>query len=475
MEKDNLRISVRVVCIVFLIGLLIYSLIRSYPLFGLTINLSEKELSDLSPGARVKKVLASGSEVKKQVDDSIYFTTKSDGFDKAKVKLILINGNPDQEIHLGYKDQNVWHYKTKPLYLPLIENLRWNNVNAYSPTLYQKKNNINSFEEFIKNPPQDKVVGTYYLSEDYTRKVLDGYAPKTTTTKIDVPLRGSHTFYTFLQNEKFSLKVNKQDLNWYEGADKLKIIVSKDGKVLNEKIVPDDGITDTSRKLLKTQSESIEYKGGYPENGLYKIQLVGNSDIIIKSIESSFSLLAFQSPIYTVTKSDVYSSALTSVNSNIIYTDARNINFQTYHSVSLQKVKVNGEMVDVNEVAKDFLYDSQKNRNQIEIPKGDIIVSGTGYFSFAKDQFFTPYIYKNYEVKGKDDLEKVDYLLTDYTKTFNLDGGWKQAEMEFDLRDAVYDKGKLSWIIRAPGLKENGNSILIKDIEVTLEKEPVIR
>ncbi len=475
MEKDNLRNTVRAICIVLLSGIVIYSLSGNYPIFGQTINLTEKELSDLTPGARVKKVLASDTEIKKQVDDTIYFTTKSEGFDKAKIKLTFIDGNPDQDIHMGYKDQKVWHYKTSPLYLPLIENLRWDRVNVYSPTLYQKNNGISSFEEFIENPPQDKVVGTYYLTGDYSRKILDGYAPKTTNTTIDVPLRGSHTFYTFIQNEPFSLKISKQDLNWYEGADTLKIIVSKDGEVVNEKVIPDDGIVDTSKKIKSPQSETIEYKGGFPENGLYKIQLITNGDTIIKSIESSFHLLVFQSPIYPISASEVYSSKINSGSLNTLFTDANKLNYQTFHGTSLQKIKVNNTEVDINEVNKLIEYISAKNRNQIDIPKGDIVVSGAGYFSFATDQFFTPYIYKRYEVKGLEDLEKINFLLTDYVKPFNLDGGWKQSELEFDLSDAVYDKGKLSWIIRAPGLKEKGNTILIKDIEVTLEKSPIIK
>jgi hypothetical protein len=475
MQVDKLRLAVRSVCltILFLIGG--FSVFKNYPLFGVTVNLTERELSDLTPGARVKKVLASDSEVKKQVEDLIYFTTKSKGYDKATVRISFLSGGLDQEVHLGFKDQRVWHYKTKPVYLPLLENLKWQRVNFYSPTLYQKEGTAVSFEEFIKNPPTDKVVGTYYLSESYARENLDGYKPKSERTKIDVPLRGSHSFFTYVQDEPFFLKVGKQDLNWYDGADRVRIVVTKDGKILQEKTIADDGINNASQQFKDIQYETLEYVGGNAPNGLYRVQIIASADSIIKYIESSFSLMSFQGPIFAISGSDAYNPELAKGSPNTLYTDALKLTFRTSHSAAFQKIKINNDEIDISEVDKDFTYDSKSSdRNVIQIPEGDVFVDGVGYFSFATDQFFTPFIYKKYEVKGKDDLEKIDYLLTDYVKPFNMAEGWREAELTFDIKDAFYDKDKLSWIIRAPGLKTNGNSVLIKDIEVTLEKEPII-
>ncbi len=454
-------------------GIFVYVVIRNYPIFGSTIELKEKEISALTPGSRIKKVLRSDSVVQKQLEDLIYFTTKSVGYDKAKVRVTYINGNLDQDILLGFKDKNDWHYKTKPVYLSLVDKIDWYRTDISTPALYQKVKTFNSFDEFIKNPPQDKVVGTYYLEDNYSEKTLDGYSPKHIPTKLEVPLRGSHTFYTYINSEPFTLKVSKQDLNWYEGEDKVKIQVSKNGKILTDKTIPDDGITDRSQKFKPPQSDEIKYEGGNPENGLYKINLIGGTDTIIKSIESSFSLLAFQGPIYLVSGSPAYNGSLVNGPPNVLFTDANKLTFRTFHTSSLQKIEVNGELVDINEADKDFEHNTGTNRNEIKIPTGDVIVNGPGYFSFAKEQFFTPYIYKKFEVKGKEDLDKVDYLLTDYVKPFNLDDDWRQSEIEFDLKDAIYTKDKLSWIIRAPGLKEKGNSILIKEIEVTLEKDPI--
>lgn len=475
MQEDKLRLAVRGICLTILFIIGTFSVFKNYPLFGVTVALTERELSDLTPGSRVKKVLASDSEVKKQVEDLIYFTTKSKGYDKATVRISFLSGGPDQDVHLGFKDQSVWHYKTKPVYLPLLENLKWERVNFYSPTLYQKEGTAVSFEEFIKNPPTDEVVGTYYLSDSYARENLDGYKPKSDRTKIEVPLRGSHSFFTFLQDEPFFLKVGKQDLNWYDGADNVRIVVTKDGKILQEKTIADDGARNASQQFKDIQYETLEYVGGNAPNGLYRVQIIASADSIIKSIESSFSLLSFQGPIFAISGSEAYSPELAKGSPSTIYTDAVKLNLRTSHSTAFQKVKVNDEEIDISEVDKDITYDFQSSaRNIVRIPNGDVVVDGAGYFSFATDQFFTPFIYKKYEVKGKGDLEKIDYLLTDYMKPFNMTEGWREAELTFDIKDAVYDKDKLSWIIRAPGLKANGNSVLIKDIEVTLEKEPII-
>ena len=116
----NLRLLVRFVSIFILIVVLGFIVSRNFPLFGLTINLEERDISDLTPDSRVSKVLSSGSEVKKQVEDLIYFTTESEGFDKAIVRMTFLAGNSDQDLHLGFKDRPEWHYKTKPVFLPLL-------------------------------------------------------------------------------------------------------------------------------------------------------------------------------------------------------------------------------------------------------------------------------------------------------------------------------------------------------------------
>lgn len=475
MPTERLRLFVRLIMLLIFAIIGVYVVYSNYPLYGVTINLEEKYISDLVPGARVKKVLASNTEVNKQVEDAIYFTTESDGYDSAIVKLTFLNGSPDQEIYLGFKDRAEWHYKTKPLFLPLLENLDWYKTNIEPPVFYQKIKKYISFEDFLKKPPETEVVGSYFLENSYARESLEGYKPSEKPTKINVPLRGTHTFYTYLQHEPFSIKVEKQDLNWYEGEDILKIRVSKDGKVLTEKNIGDDGIVDTSQLLGEVKSEEIKYEGGYPENGLYKIDLIASGDVVIKTIESSFQLYSFVPPLYPISGSSVYKPDIASGSATLIYTDANNLVFRTQHSTSYQDIKVNDSVIGINQVNTDFPYKSDKNRNVLSIPDGDVVLRGAGYFSFSKEQFFTPFLFKKQEVKNKADLELIDYLLTDYVRPFNVDAGWKETEIIFDLKSAFYDnKGKLSWIIRAPRLKENGNSILIKNIEVELTKDPLL-
>ena len=142
MEDEKIKLVIRIIGISILIVIGVYILSYNYPLFGLTIILKEKEVSGLSPNTRVKKVLESGSEAQKQFDDFVYFTTKSEGFDKAVIKLSFLNSSPEQEIQLGFKDRAEWHYLSKPLFLPLIESLNWNVVNSRSPSLYQRVSNL---------------------------------------------------------------------------------------------------------------------------------------------------------------------------------------------------------------------------------------------------------------------------------------------------------------------------------------------
>ena len=118
----------------------------------------------------------------------------------------------------------------------------------------------------------------------------------------------------------------------------------------------------------------------------------------------------------------------------------------------------------LTEVKKQESTISAQPISEITIPKSDVILKGLlGYFAFSKDQFFSPSRFKLLPITEKADIEAVDYLVTNY-KPSRQEGEWRVAEAEFDLKTAFVKNGELSWLIKAPGLKENGDEVIIKKI-----------
>src|SRR5689334_13033333 len=84
------------------------------------------------------RMLVEAGEATKQKDDLIYFTTPYPfKFDRARVSIKFSNPNPDQQIELGFKDREIWHYDTQVADMPFMHQGEWNPVGS-GPTLYQK-------------------------------------------------------------------------------------------------------------------------------------------------------------------------------------------------------------------------------------------------------------------------------------------------------------------------------------------------
>jgi hypothetical protein len=416
MRKKKVKITVGVITLVCLSGILCL-LYQRFPLTTLSYKLTENHLSAFFPSDRVTEYKTSKGTIQKQIADLAYFSTDSNGFKRATIKLQYINQNPNQEIHLGFRNRQQWHYESRPINLPLINNLDWRQVTDTAPFLYAKNDtSIQSLDELIKNN-QDKILGTYYLSARTLAKhsidSLFDYTPSTEVTSIDTPLVGKHTLYAFLQDEPFSLSVVKQDLNIVEGEDIMRIRVYHDGELVTERVAPDDGILDASGKGVTEEEVEIKYEGGFPHSGVYKIEIDANNDTTISSIKTNLHKIVFEGKV----------------------------------------LPLEGEVP---------LYTKQE------------VIDGLGYFALSENHYFEPFVYKRYEVQNESDLEKLDYLLTDYQRPSNNDS-WREVTLQFDLRNAYYIDNALWWLIYAPGLKEMKQGFYIVDREVTLEKDSILK
>jgi hypothetical protein len=460
----------RIVAILIAITISVFILLANTTPLGITIKYSSENKGELVLGPK-NRVESTGSWYK-QLNDLVYISTKTPfSFNNATARIKFRNSF-NQQILLGYQDQEEWHYNTHVLDYPLLDKLDWQKIGS-GPYLFQKNATYKSVGEFLSKPPVNKIVGVYDYSkvEALQSKVtLLNYQPATTNTTINVPLRGKTIMYAYLNHEPFKMTITKRDLNLYADPDVAKISVFKAKDIVYESTINDDGDTTNNHQAGAPQTIDIKNPGpGLPEAGVYKIVIDAPGDSLITSITTNLHKIAFEGPLYVVDNHEVYGNIIAKTKPTSLITNAQQLNFRSDHDQS-KTALVDKQVVNVTTPNQVYTVTSTAPSPNITIPKSDMIVNGSGYFAFSPDQFFEPSSYKILPINSADDIAQADYILTNY-KPPKHEGDWLVAERNFDLKNAYIQKGQLSWLLSAPGLKENNRTVEYKQIQMTLTKK----
>jgi len=433
-------------------------------------DIHSKLLTALGPKSRVHLEGA----VMRQVSDLAYFTaTLPYTFTHANLAFLLHNPTPNQEVRVGFQDQPGWHYNTQIIDSPMMDALAWPKVGS-GPYLYQKKPTYTSTQDFISKPPTDKLLGVYAYDPGALKQTsvqVSDYQPATANTEIDVPLRGRITMYAYLDNEPFQMSLEKHDLNWYGDPDPVEVRVYKDSNLVFDTTIADDGDSQASHHTGPLQFAEIKNPGpGLPSPGVYKIVIDASTDSVITKISTNLHKLVFEGPLYPVSNHDVYGSLIPKTVPTNLYTNGFALTAQMFHDQP-QTLLVGDRKLPLIKASDPVSIDTDSQNTMVQIPKSDVVINGVGYFAFSQDQFFEPTPYHIMQITGPKDLERVDYVLTSYQPPQQLGDGWVKVNRDFDLKNAVAPKGRLSWVVSAPGLTDNQRFIDIKDIELTLSKK----
>jgi hypothetical protein len=460
------------------LGVLAYLAFMNTVPFPITFHYTASDTKKMSKPGPATRVSAVPDGVFTQNGNPVYFVSAMPfQFDHATVQLKFRNPNPDQTISLGFKDRPEWHYQTNVISAPFLDAFTWPKVGS-GPYLYQKTAEYKSVDEFLKNPPQNKIVGTYDLDAAELAAETpppESYRAAGQDTHIAIPLRGKTTFYVYLENEPFKLKITKRDLNWYADPDTMKITIYKGKTIVMTATIDDDGNAKDDKRPGGSQTIELKNPGpGLPESGVYKIVVDASRDSVLTELTTNLHKIAFEGPLYPVSNREVYGRVGGNPAPTVLYANADHVSVSASHASSLQTIYAGAQTVPLTAVNQPVSIGNQED-SQITIPKSDAVINGAGYFAFSKDQLFAPTRYKLVQVQSAADLQNVDYLLTSYAPPNKLDDGWFQAEKTFDLKDAVTENDKLSWVISAPGLEENKRMINLKDIELDMSRQGWVR
>lgn len=379
-------------------------------------------------------------------------------------------------------DKKIWRYDLKPIENKMIDELskKWDAIKEGGVILLQREKKFESIDDFLDNMPlrQGMALYNYPLrhnppaggeeSELKDKFILPDYQPKAVKNKVGYALRGPWQIYTYIKNEDLDFSFDFVDLNKNKDADSIDLNLYFNNQLIDSRRIDDDGIlTDNGEK---TERGELRQKLASLPEGVYKIELKVNDDIITKEIIAKQQKLSFVNKIWL---SDARRNDIT------LFTDSTAISAQTINPGRLQTIKVGERDLKLAETYRQFEVKSPGAISEIKLEKDDIILAGNGVFSFNKDSLINPE-FKKVDESFDADKQGVNYILAEYEKPIEVDG-WKMASAEFDLtgayRELFYPRqlsgaGKYNFIISIPGLKAEDDiedSVEIKEIRVDLE------
>lgn len=407
------------------------------------------------------------------IADPVYFSLYTPRtFNKADVYITykMIGGDEksaDNEIiEAGVLvDKNIWRYNLKPVENKIINQLMlvWDvKRDNDGLILLQREKKYDSIADFFSNPPDSSEIALYNydFKEDF---LIDGYAGSDRDVVLNVPLRGSYQFYTYIKDEDLSFDLEFIDLNQNKDADPVDINLYFQNQIIASRHLDDDG--EVKESGLITDLRNLEFTEKELPEGVYKIELRANDDIVTERIKTRQTKLSFAGSFY-LSKTDSY-------NEISLFTDGKTAQFKTVFPDSLQDVGIGGDILRIDKTYTQFDVKTNRatssNFTEIKLQKSGVILAGDGMFAFSEDALFNPK-FKKVDANININQDGVNYVLTHYRESVP-DDGWKNAKLEFDLNGAYREDGVISFLLSAPHLKlDDGknNGILIKEIKFDL-------
>lgn len=408
----------------------------------------------------------------KMTADMVTFELRApyDRFDTAVVD-IEYRGDPP-ELLFGVAGKKESPYLLKPIHSRSLNNLQWDRLEDGPLTLYQKRGDYGTVEEFITDPPLPGLDEPDYarIAEYYFE--MPQPLPEVDPARIDAgsvvasALLGPHTFCLYVGSQPLQVALTKVELNRSEGPDPLEVIVYRGTEPVWATAVPDDGDEGESGVLSVPQAVEFALEG--LEEGVYTVELVCGEDVVLEDISSSQGYLSFIEQVY-MADTDLY--GLGPSLPATVFTDAQELNVYTKRSDSFQTlVADDGGSLTVDEAGRKFLWSLPAGLNEIRTEKGGIAVTSVdGVFSFSREAFFVPFPLKVVKYGEILLLTDIEYIIGEYAIPAK-EGEWQRRELYFNLSDMEIEDKILRCALVCPGLKQRGGGVVLGAIDIRLDK-----
>ncbi|MFH1326314.1 MAG: hypothetical protein ABIH48_02495 [Candidatus Falkowbacteria bacterium] len=450
-------------------------------------------ISQLKPKDR-----ASGKCQNIIVGEPVYFNLQTQRtFNESDVTIkYKTSDNALKIIELGLQADEQKHYQLKPLENKIIDQLEdWDDITEDGITLLQREKKFDTINDFLQSPLVREEVLTYHydLPSLSLRGVQNGSGGRQSNPAIEQkthgiatlrpapreglgyarndiehtirPLRGDYQFYTYTEGETMEFEFLFDDLNSNKDKDNIKIFIynSENVPVATREILDSRGVAEETRQTEDAEGIHLELTTLQP--GFYKVVMQTTDDIVTKQIYSSQEIMSF---INKIRLADTAEENLITV-----YTDVSQVGIGTMNPTGLQKVLINDKVLNITETYKTFHQPTNSQISKIQFAKDDLIISGSGVFSFSPEALYNP-DYK--KMTSNSSLEGVNYIITTYPPTASQLGGQvlpKQEQMiKFDLHNMYREDNAYGFIFSIPGLLHNDSvddQVEIEEIKIKLK------
>lgn len=161
---NKIVVFIKLIITLFAISVVFFILEKNYAFFGTkSFSYDFKEdnyfISHLEPWERLSKIQTENDFFFQEIkDEAVYFNVKKPG-DFQTIEVSITYQNPAASIFdIGLRVNNNGNYTKLPLEAKLIENLTWDKIQNGDVTLFQKKKEFNSVDDFIASFPKEKKV-----------------------------------------------------------------------------------------------------------------------------------------------------------------------------------------------------------------------------------------------------------------------------------------------------------------------------
>lgn len=377
------------------------------------------------------------------------------------------------EVKFGVRGNESSPYNYQSLYFAPLANLTWDKLESNGLTLYQKQKQFSSVADLVTKMPADKKIGLYQVDPNQLVPLLYPNQSKPSTTVISTPIRDNVATQILVTSGDLNIKVSKQDINMYDGADKLSLILTLAGNKVQELTMADDGFVDKSKSQTAPQTASLNLPNAKP--GVYKLELKfdsANNDSFISQIEINQAKVIFESGFLT------WGGVPATV-----YTQAPKLTASTSWGDSLQTLTLDDKTdLVIKDIKNKFDFNlatlaPKKAVNdlfKITTPKGNVNLNVAGYLAFSPESYFNPQLIRGEVLSSSDtaaSLEKeFDFILTSL-RPVTLKDGWLMAEANFNPADLQLTGEKIFFSLEVPELDKHGGSLEIGGLDVSLSSK----